>query len=165
MLVSACGEDSFGPSSDSKSELMEIRTYQVNDTLSTAAPDDVLEQLNRNEFFNVSWLLFSTEPHHVELWLSNTQSKFDPSAVSFYSVDCGSDRTAYPLCGNGQRTNFNCSYDIATDGETYISCVGGVDQIQIITKYNGSDAYMLLFACDDLSTNCQTRAVKVNMAL
>jgi len=112
-----------------------------------------------NGSFSVNWDVDSSDPYHIELFVSS-DSVLSASDTSFFHQNCGS----LPTFNCGNTGNFECTFS----NENKISCgeVTPINQEKDLTSMLGAlpaDIHIILKACNGLFDDCRATSIEVTL--
>lgn len=136
-----------------------INSFTVIGTSSTVAGTVPINPGVSGGFFSVGWDISSTDPYHIDLYVSHDNALSKTSDTKFFSQNCGSTSSIYNCSQTG---NFSCQFTSANS----ISCgtVSATNPAKDLTSFFSAlpeTDYLILEACDGLFLDCQQSAVKV----
>lgn len=161
MVLTACGGGPNGGNalSSKPSNPTTINSYIITGTSpTTSAVQPINAGVNGGDF-NVSWNVSSTDPYHVDLYVSYDATLSKTDDIKFFGQNCGSSSSIYNC---DQNASFPCTFT----GDNKLSC--GTVSAANPQKDLGSflinipqSAYVIMEACNGLFTDCTTSSIAV----
>ena len=162
-LIAACGGGSSSlpevntPATDSTT----INNFDVDGTGNVSGSVPVVNAGIDNGAFKVLWDVDSSDPYHVNLFLSDDNALDTQADTKIFEQNCGSLSALYNC---GQKAVFDCKFT----SENKMSCftISSSNQEKDLTTFLKTipqTAWMILEACNALQTDCKTSAVEIEL--
>lgn len=109
--------------------------------------------------FNIHWDIDSSDPYHIELYLSEDSQLSKSSDVNFFGQNCSSASSIFNCSSVG---DFDCRFT----SENKISCgtISAANNEKTVTSFMTTlpkDAYIIIEACNGLFDSCAVSASQV----
>ena len=166
VVVSACGGDSSS-STDTATDPVAtgdnttINSYTLTGTSVTSNGVTPINAGVNNGVFRVEWNVTSSDPYHVDLFLSDDNTLSETTDTQISSHNCGALDILYEC-------DAVTSLDGSFDNQNKIS-VGtvntfnpGADLTNFLSTIPKS-AFMIIKACNSLLSNCKTSAIAIEL--
>lgn len=162
MILSACGGGSSGTPSGTPGitgTTTTINNYTVTGTSSATGTSQPINPGVNNGNFNVSWNISSSDPYHVDLYVSSDSTLSTTTDIKFFGQNCGSASSIYNC---GKSGTFTCTFG----GDNKISCgtISAANPAKDLTSFLDTipkTAYIVMQACNGLFDSCKTSAIQV----
>ncbi len=161
-LLFGCSETSNTTNpTTSNSQNTSINMYSVTGTSTTTSDVKPINSGVNNGAFNVSWNVSSTDPYHIELYLSNNSTLSSSAGVKFFSQNCGGISAIYNCNTNG---SFSCRFT----SQNKISCgtitfVNKEKDVSAFLNQIPKSAYLIIKACNGLFNSCDTEFKQIEL--
>jgi hypothetical protein len=155
ILLFGCSDTSNITNPANNNQGTSINAYSVIGAITTTTNGGILINSGvNNGAFNVSWNVSSSDPYHVELYLSNDSALSSSTDVKFFSQNCGGISAIYNCNTNGSFScKFNSQNKISCDTITFIN---KEKDISAFLNQIPKRAYLIIKACNGLFNNCDT---------
>ncbi len=109
--------------------------------------------------FNIQWNIDSSDPYHIELYLSEDSQLSKSSDFNFFGQNCGSPSTVFNCSSVG---DFDCRFT----SENKISCgtINSANKEKDATNFMTAlpkEAFIIIQACNGLFDSCKESASQV----
>ncbi len=153
ILLAACGEDTEDNANTTINEF-----FAINSAGSRAA-SVVIDPAIDDGDFSLRWDIDSSDPYHIELYLSEDSQLSKGSDINFFGQNCGSPSTVFNCNSVG---NFDCRFT----SENKISCgtINSANNEKNVTDFMTTlpkEAFIVIEACNGLFDSCKESAIPV----
>ena len=159
-LLSACGGSSEIPTANTPAN--PSTTINAVTIVGTSPPSDNIIPINagvNNGGFTTGWSVSSSDPYHVDLYLSNDNAL--GSDVRIFSQNCGSSSLIYNCSSVGQ---FNCQF--TSSNKMSCGTLSAANTEKDLTSFLDTipkQVFLILEACNALLDNCKTSSVAIEL--
>ncbi len=153
ILLAACVEDTEDNANTT------INKFSATSSADSRDTSIVIDPAIEGGAFNLQWDIDSSDPYHIELYLSDDSQLSKASDINFFGQNCGSPSTVYNCNSVG---DFDCRFT----SENKISCatVNSVNKEKNVTDFMTTlpkDAFIVIEACNGLFDSCKESAIEV----
>ncbi len=153
ILLAACGEDTEDNANTT------INEFSATNSADSRAASIIVDPAIEGGDFSLQWDIDSSNPYHIELYLSEDSQLSKSSDINFFGQNCGSLSTVYNCNSVG---NFDCRFT----SENKISCgtINSANKEKNVSDFMTTlpkDAFIIIEACNGLFDSCEESAISV----
>ena len=156
VLLSACGGGGGDVLNNSGNSATTISAFEITGS-ATGTPVPIDANINSGNF-HVHWEVNSSDPYHVDLYVSADDVLDTNTDIRFFEQNCGSG----PLMNCTSIADFDCAFTT----QNHLSCgtLSAANKGKDLTTFLTGlpmQAGIIMKACNGLVTSCKTQVVKV----
>jgi hypothetical protein len=161
VLLFGCGGSSDITNPTSSIQNTSISEYTVTGSSATKNGVIPINSGVNNGAFKVTWNVSSSDPYHIELYLSNDSALSKSTDVNFFGQNCGGISAIYNCSSNG---SFDCKFT----SQNKISCgtITSFNKEKDISSFLDQipkQAFLIIEACNGLFDSCKTSSEEIEL--